>query len=216
MNVNSTKIYIIRHGESVGNLHRICLGHTDLDLTELGLEQAKRTAEALENVDFAAIYSSDLQRAVHTAEPHAQKRGLAVNTVSDFRELYFGNWENASVLMLKEKFHEQFMIGWRQNFGTFTAPEGESVVAMAERMAKGMKKIASQHRGETILVTSHAAAIRALWGKISGYKPSEWADAFPFPTNASYSVLEYDGESLKPLSYSNDSHLGELVTFIQH
>ena len=35
MNVNSTKIYIIRHGESVGNLHRICLGHTDLDLTEL-------------------------------------------------------------------------------------------------------------------------------------------------------------------------------------
>ena len=216
MNVNSTKIYIIRHGESVGNLHRICLGHTDLDLTELGLEQAKRTAEALENVDFAAIYSSDLQRAVHTAEPHAQKRGLAVNTMSDFRELYFGNWENASVLMLKEKFHEQFMIGWRQNFGTFTAPEGESVVAMAERMAEGMKKIASQHRGETILVTSHAAAIRALWGKISGYKPSEWADAFPFPTNASYSVLKYDGESLKPLSYSNDSHLGELVTFIQH
>lgn len=216
MNVNSTKIYIIRHGESVGNLHRICLGHTDLDLTELGLEQAKRTAEALENVDFAAIYSSDLQRAVHTAEPHAQKRGLAVNTMSDFRELYFGNWENASVLMLKEKFHEQFMIGWRQNFGTFIAPEGESVVAMAERMAEGMKKIASQHRGGTILVTSHAAAIRALWGKISDYKPSEWADAFPFPTNASYSVLEYDGESLKPLSYSNDSHLGELVTFIQH
>ena len=215
MNVDSTKIYIIRHGESVGNLHRICLGHTDLDLTDLGLEQAKKTAEALENVDFAAIYSSDLQRAVHTAEPHAQKRGLPVNTSSDFRELYFGNWENASVLMLKEKFHDQFMIGWRQNFGTFTAPEGESVVAMADRMAEGIKKIAAFHCGETILLTSHAAAIRALWGKISGYKPSEWADAFPFPTNASYSVLEYDGEALKPLSYSNDSHLGELVTFIQ-
>ena len=36
-----TKIYLIRHGESVGNLHRICLGHTDLDLTDLGFEQAK-------------------------------------------------------------------------------------------------------------------------------------------------------------------------------
>lgn len=211
-----TTIYIVRHGESVGNLHRICLGHTDLDLTELGLEQAKKTAEALKNVDFAAIYSSDLQRAVHTAEPHAHKRGLEVNTSSDFRELYFGNWENASVLMLKEKFHEQFMIGWRQNFGTFTAPEGESVVAMAERMVMGLEKIASKHLGDTILVTSHAAAIRALWGKITGHKPSEWADAFPFPTNASYSVLEYDGASLKPVSYSNDSHLGELVTFIQH
>ena len=211
-----TRIYIVRHGESVGNLHRICLGHTNLDLTELGLEQAKKTAEALENVDFAAIYSSDLQRAVHTAEPHAKKRDLEINTSPDFRELYFGNWENASVLMLKEKFHEQFMIGWRQNFGTFTAPEGESVVAMAERIASGLEKIAALHLGETVLVTSHAAAIRALWGKISGHAPSEWAEAFPFPTNASYSVLEYDGVTLKPISYSNDSHLGELVTAIQH
>ena len=216
MKKNVTTIYIVRHGESVGNLHRICLGHTNLDLTELGLEQAKKTAEALENVDFAAIYSSDLQRAVHTAEPHAKKRGLEINTSPDFRELYFGNWENASVLMLKEKFHEQFMIGWRQNFGTFTAPEGESVVAMAERMVSGLEKIAALHLDETILVTSHAAAIRALWGKISGYAPSEWAEAFPFPTNASYSVLEYDGVALKPISYSNDSHLGELVTAIQH
>ena len=209
-------VYVVRHGESVGNLHRICLGHTDLDLTELGLMQAQKTADALSDVEFSAIYSSDLQRAVHTAEPHAKKRSLSVNTSNDFRELYFGNWENASVLMLKEKFHEQFMIGWRQNFGTFTAPEGESVVAMADRMARGLEKIASNHMGETILLTSHAAAIRALWGKISGFAPSEWADAFPFPTNASYSVLEFDGTSLKPISYSNDLHLGELVTFIQH
>ena len=212
----NTRIYVIRHGESVGNLHRICLGHTDLDITELGMKQAEKTAEALSGIDFTAIYASDLIRAVHTAEPHAKMRGLDVNTSPDFRELYFGNWENASVLMLKEKFHKQFMIGWRQNFGTFTAPEGESVIAMADRMEEGLKRIAKEHRGENILLTSHAAAIRALWGKISGHAPSEWADAYPFPTNASYSVVEFDGERLIPVSYSNDSHLGELVTFIQH
>ncbi len=211
-----TTVYVIRHGESVGNLHRICLGHTDLDLTDLGLMQAQKTADALADVDFSAIYSSDLIRAVHTAEPHAAIRGLKINTSEDFRELYFGNWENASVLMLKEKFHEQFMIGWRQNFGTFTAPEGESVVEMAERMARGIEKIARMHAGEKILLTSHAAAIRALWGKISGFEAHEWAQAYPFPTNASYSVLEFDGTSIKPISYSNDEHLGELVTFIQH
>lgn len=211
-----TTIYLIRHGESVGNLHRICLGHTNLDLTDLGLKQAEKTAEALSGVKFDAIYSSDLIRAVHTAEPHAAMRGLSINTSSDFRELYFGNWENASVLMLKEKFHDEFMIGWRQNFGTFTAPEGESVVAMAERMVSGLKRIAEEHVGETILVTSHAAAIRALWGKISGHEPSEWAEAYPFPTNASYSVLEASEDGLVPLLYSCDAHLGELVTFIQH
>ena len=212
----NTRIYVIRHGESVGNLHRICLGHTDLDITELGMKQAEKTAEALSDVDFAAIYSSDLIRAVHTAEPHAKMRGLTVNTDEAFRELYFGNWEHASVLMLKEKFHDEFTIGWRQNFGTFTAPMGESVVAMAERMEEGLKRIAGKHRGKNILLTSHAAAIRALWGKISGFKPSEWADAYPFPTNASYSILEFNGEELISVSYSNDTHLGELVTFIQH
>ena len=71
-----TKIYLIRHGESIGNLHRICLGHTDLDLTDLGLKQAKKTADALSDVNFAAIYSSDLIRAVHTAEPNAIKRSI--------------------------------------------------------------------------------------------------------------------------------------------
>ena len=215
-NTENTKIYVIRHGESVGNLHRICLGHTDLDITELGTKQAEKTAEALSGVEFAAIYASDLIRAVHTAEPHARMRGLTVNTDEAFRELYFGTWENASVLMLKEKFHDEFTIGWRQNFGTFTAPQGESVVAMADRMEEGIKRIATEHKGKNILLTSHAAAIRALWGKISGYKPSEWAEAYPFPTNASYSILEFDGENLVPVSYSNDSHLGELVTFIQH
>jgi broad specificity phosphatase PhoE len=87
---------------------------------------------------------------------------------------------------------------------------------MADRMARGLEKIASEHFGEIILVASHAAAIRALWGKICGLDPSLWADSYPFPTNASYSILEYDGETLKPISYSNDEHLGELITFIQH
>jgi len=213
---NMTRIYLIRHGESVGNLNRICLGHTDLDLTDLGYEQAEKTAEALKNIDFSAIYSSDLIRAVHTAEPHAQFRGLKINKDIAFRELYFGDWENASVLWLKEEHHDEFMIGWRANFGTFTAPNGESVIQMAERMASGLENIAREHVGENILVASHAAAIRALWGKISGFKPAEWADAFPFPTNASFSVIEYDGTDLKPISYSNDEHLGDLVTFIQH
>lgn len=210
-----TLIYLVRHGESVGNQNRVCLGHTDLDLTDLGLKQAKKTAEELSYVDFDAIYSSDLIRAVHTAEPHAQIRGKTVKTSQNLRELYFGEWENASVPYLIEHHHEQFMVGWRQNFGTFTAPKGESVVHMAQRMAEELKNIACTHINKNILITSHAAAIRALWGKISGLEPSEWASAYPFPSNASYSVIEYKNGALIPISYSNDAHLGDLITFIK-
>ena len=214
MNNSITRIYLIRHGESVGNLNRVCLGHTDLDLTPLGYKQAETTAKALSDVKFGAIYSSDLMRARHTAEPHAALRDMNVTEMSDFRELYFGDWENSAVSWLTENFHDAFMIGWRRNFGTFTAPNGESVTRMAERMHDGLLKIAREHVGQNILVASHAAAIRALWGKISGLEPHLWAEANPFPSNASYSVIEVKGETLVPVSYSNDSHLGDIKTFI--
>ena len=215
-NSNSkTVFYIIRHGQSVGNLNSVCLGHTDLDLTELGYSQAEKTAKYLSHVDFSAIYSSDLMRAIHTAEPHARIRNMSVITDRNFRELFFGDWENTSVEHLKEKHYEDYVTGWRKNFGTFTAPNGESVVHMAERMVAELKNIASKHRGEKILVATHAAAIRALWGKINRLTPDMWAETYPFPTNASYSILEIDEKGIRPVSYSNDSHLGEFVTSIQ-
>ena len=209
-----TTVYLVRHGESVGNLNKICLGHTDLDLTPLGYTQAERTAEKLRDVEFDAIYSSDLIRACNTVKLHAEMRGLEVVPMQDFRELYFGDWEYASVAWLTENFYEAFMIGWRQNFGTFTAPNGERVVDMAKRMREGLIKISKEHPGGVLLVGSHAAAIRALWGEISGLAPSRWASAFPFPSNASYSILRVSGDTVTPVSYSNDDHLTGISTNI--
>ena len=213
MNKTETIIYFVRHGESLGNLNRVCLGHTDLDITDLGRKQARKTADALSMLKFAAIYSSDLIRAVNTAKPHAEIRGMEVIPSIDFRELYFGDWENSSVDFLVEHYRDDFTVGWRQKFGTFTAPNGESVVEMAKRMALGAQKIARKHPGENILIVSHAAAIRALWGKISGLDPEAWVNN-PFPSNASYSIVKYDGEKMIPCEYSVEDHLGEMITNI--
>jgi broad specificity phosphatase PhoE len=216
MNNTKTTVYLIRHGQSLGNLHNVCLGHTDIDLTELGYAQAELTAKTLANVDFAAIYSSDLVRARNTAAPHCKIRGVEPILSKAFRELYFGDWENSSVDYLKAEFSEEFTIGWRQNFGTFTPPNGECVTDMAKRMRQAVKKAAEEHKGENILIVSHAAAIRALWGEISGLEPATWGSETHFPSNASYSVLEYENGILIPVSYSNDSHLGENATNIKH
>ena len=69
-------VYLVRHGESVGNLNKVVLGHTDLSLTDKGREQAALTADYLCEVDFCAIYSSDLKRALETALPHSKIHGL--------------------------------------------------------------------------------------------------------------------------------------------
>lgn len=206
-----TLIYIVRHGESIGNFKREFLGHTDKDLTELGYEQAEKTAEELSGVDFEAIYSSDLQRAYHTAEPHAKMRGMTAIGREDLRELYVGEWEGRRVDDLANEYGELFTVEWREKFGTFHhAKGGESVQAAAKRMYNAILDIAKKHTGKTVLIATHAAAIRGFWGLISHISPENLADKIPFPTNASYSVVEYKDGELYPVSYSNDSHLKDV------
>ena len=73
-----TKIYLVRHGQSEGNLHDQFIGHTDIALTELGRRQAEMAAVYLESIHLDAIYSSDLQRAYDTACATAKRKGLPV------------------------------------------------------------------------------------------------------------------------------------------
>lgn len=207
-----TLIYLVRHGESIGNKLRLCLGFADLDLTDLGREQASLTAKALADVKFSRVYSSDLKRAMSTARPNAEIRGIDVIPTKGLRELYFGEWENMSIADIINKYKEKYTIDWCEHFGTFVSPSGESVPELAKRMLDTVTKIAEDNPGECILCASHAAAIRALWGAVSGIEPQDLAAALPFPSNASYSILEYEGGVFTPVSYSNDGHLAEVFT----
>lgn len=207
-----TRIYFVRHGQSFGNQHRIFLGHTDKDLTDMGRLQAAKTAERLADVDFAAIYSSDLMRAYNTALPHAQKRGMTVIGDRRFRELYCGDWENLSVDDIIERYGELYTYSWVHEFGTFRLPGGESVPEGAERMYNATVQIARKHPGKNILCASHAAVIRALFAKVKGIVPDRIAEELPYPSNASYSILEYDGDGLSVVSFSEDEHLADVLT----
>ena len=204
-----TTIYLIRHGESIGNANRIYLGHTDLDLSERGFLQAEETAKALSDVPFTAVYTSDLLRARHTAEPHAKMRGIEVVPTKDLREMSVGKWEGCKVddLVLDER----FIKGWRENFGLFTFPGGENVGAAADRIFNKITEIAKNHDGETVAVVFHAAALRAFWCKVLGAPKEEWATTISFPTNASYSIVEYENGAFSPKEYSCDAHLASVT-----
>ena len=199
-----TRIYLVRHGESVGNAKRALLGHTNLDLSELGVEQAKKCAKALSSLKLDAIYSSDLIRAYNTALPHAALRSMDVVPMQTLREIYMGDWEGAFVADLEGT--ELYELEWRKKFGTFKAPGGERVTDLADRIHNAVLELGKRHLGQTILIATHAAAIRSFYAKISGFKPEEWNDALPFPTNASYSVVEYENGRLIPCEYSSDKH----------
>ena len=206
---STTRIIVVRHGESLANAKRIYLGHIDWDLSERGHFQARRAALALAEEKIDAVYSSDLLRAYNTALPHAELRGLPVIKSEELRELYIGDWEGVLVERLETEWREEFEHGWRENFGTFTPPGGESIPAARERMYNAVLKIARENLGKTVLIATHAAAIRAMWGKIAGIAPERMGSDSTFPTNASVSRILFDGERLLPIEYSNDEHLRE-------
>ena len=205
-----TKLLIIRHGQSFGNLEKRCCGHEDVDLTELGIQQAYVCAERLRNEKIDAIYSSDLIRAHKTAVPHSKLRNLPIIDSVNLREIYLGDWENSKVEFLQTHYRDSYLIGWCQNFGTFCPPNGESVPQLAERLYNEILRIAKENVGKTVLITTHSAALRAFWGKISNIPASELAEKIQYAQNTSISTVVYDGENLLPISYSDGEHLNNI------
>ena len=202
-----TLIYIIRHGESVGNLHRICLGHTDLDLTELGYKQAEATAEFLSNEKIDVIYSSPLIRAYNTAVPHGKLRGIEVVPRKDLREIFCGEWEGMVCSDIEKKYGKLYTYDWPNRFGTFVFPGGESSIDCGNRFYKEVLKISQENNGKTVLIVAHGAVIRMFWAIIAGILPEDVSEKLPFATNASVSYADFDGKSFIPREYSIDSHL---------
>ena len=206
----AVKIYLIRHGESLGNAARKILGHTDIGLSDVGIRQAEVAARSLSDIKFDIIYSSDLKRALQTALPHAELRKMAVVPHSGLREIYVGDWEGKSVSEIINEYGDVYEKEWIAKFGTFRMPGGESVQEAGERFYRAVLDIAKQNDGKTVLIAAHAAVIRAFWGKINGIKPEDLAGKIIFPTNASYSLVEYKDCKFEPVLYSVDEYLTEV------
>lgn len=202
-----TILYFIRHGESIGNAKREFLGQMDKDLSEFGYVQAERTADFLADTKFDVIYSSDLKRAYNTAVPNAKRRGMEIIPCKGLREMDAGIWEGWHIEDIIAKYPHEFIDEWRGNFGLARLPGGESTQEGAERFYNAVYDIAKNNEGKRILIAAHAAVIKGFWGKISNIAPENLAAAFDYPTNASVSVVYFDGEKLIPGTYSHDTHL---------
>ena len=200
------RLLLVRHGESLGNAARTFLGHTDLDLSERGYEQARRTAQLLKSVDIDKIYASDLKRAFSTGCEIGKATGLPVEPDRKLRELFVGDWEGLAVSELETSHAENFDL-WRNSFFTFTPPGGESVAHLRERIYERIAEIARENMGKTVVLAFHAAAIRSFWSKITAQTGAEFNPDVPFPYNASVSVLYFDGENFMPGEFSHMVHL---------
>lgn len=198
----------MRHGESVGNKKREFLGHTDLPITAWGEAQAERAAEYLASIGFApdAVYASPLCRAAKTTDIALSKtRAPRVVYLDGLREIFAGEWEGKSFPELDEKYPEERRL-WHDDIGHARPVGGEAVCELYGRVVSTVLTIARQHEGETVFIGTHATPIRAVETYARGMSADMMASV-PWATNASLSVYEIEGESVKSLAYSYDEFL---------
>ena len=208
--MKTTHIYMVRHGESEGNKRRVFLGHSDLGLSEKGKLQAEKTAEYLSKIHADVIYSSDLSRAYETGLPTAKIKKLDIIKSERLREIFAGKWENQGYEYLFEKYAEDYG-RFRNDIGNARCTDGESVRELQERIVDEIKRIVSEHQGESIFIFTHATPIRAARARFEGWDIEQMKD-YPFPSNASATHIEYDGESFRVVEYGREDFLGELST----
>jgi len=100
---------------------------------------------------------------------------------------------------------------WMNDIGGARATDGESVEELCERVMKKLTQIATENDGETIVVATHATPIRVTQSTVQTGGLEKMKD-IPWVSNASVSVLEYDGGKWEFKLISEDKHLGELST----
>jgi broad specificity phosphatase PhoE len=153
-----TKLYLVRHGQSAGNAEGRFGGHSPTPLSELGKKQAEITAKALAKENISAIYSSDLHRAVETAQPLADILGIKITKTAAFRERNIGVLEGLTFDESKEEFPKDYYALVNRHVH-HVITQGESYRHLLRRATGALREILSIHRGEKIVIFSHTGTI---------------------------------------------------------
>jgi probable phosphoglycerate mutase len=201
----STRICLVRHGETAWNADRRLQGHTDIPLNDTGLAQARATAASLADERFDAAYSSDLTRARQTAEAIAACCGLAPGFDAGLRERHYGGFQALTYDEARTRFPADYQ-RFENRDPDFVFPEGgESLRNFAGRIQTALEQIARTHRGGTVLVVTHGGVLDIAHRLATG-KSLEAARDFTIP-NAALNWIGHDGETWSLIAWAEQRHL---------
>jgi probable phosphoglycerate mutase len=152
-------LLLIRHGENDFTKKHKLAGHTpDVHLNERGQGQAQALGAALKDVPIKAIYSSPLERAIETATPIANARGLEIQMEKRLIETNVGKWQGRSLaaLRLQKAWRVIQSAPSRAQF-----PEGETFYECQTRIVSALDSIARMHKPKDIVAcVFHADPIK--------------------------------------------------------
>lgn len=157
---NYCTIYLVRHGQSEGNTVDRLGGNTGL--TQKGKLQALKLGKEFKNINFSAVFSSNLLRAEQTAQLIIEGRGLNIQKVENLRERYFGGIEGQSVMEYIHLFNAIKDRSDKEHWELKIVDDMESAQEALVRFSKALREIVNKYLGKKILITAHGTVMRAL------------------------------------------------------
>ena len=202
--MESTEIFLIRHGQTDHNFDSRIQGQIDTDLNQTGIDQAKMVALRLGKLAiFHKVFSSDLKRSHKTAQIICEKVNTTIQLRQELREISLGSWEGKNWKEIEEiapDGREDFYRDW---YG-YKGHGGESFQDVYDRVNLELDSIVSSHPGQTVLIVSHGGPIRLIVQRILNCPAERMAADVE---NCSITQLRFANEQYHLVRMNDFAHL---------
>jgi broad specificity phosphatase PhoE len=199
------QLLLVRHGETAWNRAQRWQGHHGEPLSAQGRAEAAALAKRVAAARPVALYSSDLPRAMETAEEIARATRLDPTLDARWREVDVGEWLGFTPAEVQERYPDGYArwlaggTGWR---------EGETYPEMAERALAAAREVAERHAGATepVVCVTHGGVIRAILMEVVGMPPASRRLLATGPT-ATITAIDARAPIWRLGSYNDAGHL---------
>ncbi|HEY3417357.1 MAG TPA: histidine phosphatase family protein [Armatimonadota bacterium] len=200
--MNTTRLYLIRHGATNLSAEDRFSGGTEVDLSDEGRWQAGCLARRLADDNISAFYCSPMRRTMETAEIIAQPFQVTPLARDGLREIHHRHWETMTRAEVERKYAEEYA-AWQEDPFTFAPEGGESGVMVMARALPVIREIVVQHTGQTVAVVSHKATIRLILSSLLGFDARGYRDRLD-QSPACLSILDFKDPVRARLMLFND------------
>ena len=205
-----TELYLIRHAQAEGNLYRMMQGHWDGDVTQRGIRQIEALGDRFRDERLDALFSSDLHRAVMTAEGiRRYHANLSIQTDNRLREIDLGPW---TACFFGDLMHDRAaeLMRFVNDSENWRIEGAETFTEVGARAVRCLEEIAAAHEGQKIAVVSHGVTIRCILWKMLGIQLQDTAD-LPACQNTAVTRLFYENGSFRVSEINDAAHLQQIA-----
>lgn len=199
-----SKLLLVRHGITESNSAHRFAGYSDAELNAAGYRQVERLRDRLVDDKIDAVYSSDLRRALVTAEVISSGHKVDIITCPELREVNYGNVEGLTFEEISRLYPEV-----AESLADFSLrlkfPGGESFEGFIERASKFLDRLKGHTPSQTMLIVAHGGPLRVLVCRLLGIDLGHWRQIRL--DNASLSIVETHSQGAVVSLLNDTAHL---------